>query len=129
MEFTFKLKKDNSWEEQDEEDEIRSVYGILQSIAKITFTQGEVFKAYEYLYSGQTGGIDAGGKSNITGFITIPDRRFQSIDSPNGKVDFVEFIGVTNDELLALRNKKTDVRGLYEKIGLDVTSYSRESTF
>lgn len=129
MEFTFKLKKDNSWEEQDEEDEIRSVCGVLQSIARITFTQGEAFKAYEYLYSGQTEGIDAGGESNITGFITIPDRQFQSIDSPNGKVDFVEFIGVTNDELLALRNKETDVRGLYEKIGSDVTSYSRESTF
>ena len=93
MEFTFKLKKDNY---EDEESEIKCICGILQSIAKITFTQGEVFNAYEYLYTGQTQGIDTKMQSNITGFITIPDIHLKEINTPNGKVEFVEFIGVTN---------------------------------
>ena len=124
MEFTFKLKKDNY---ENEEAEIKGICGILQSIARITFTNGEVFKAYEYLYTGQTEGIDVNMKSNITGFITIPDKEFNSIDTPNGKVEFVEFIGATNAELIALKNKEIDVKTIYDKIGSDVTNYNRES--
>lgn len=124
MEFTLKLKKDNY---EDEEAEIKCICGILQAIARITFTKGELFKAYEYLYTGQTTGIDTKMQSNITGFITIPDNNFNSINTPNGTVDFVEFIGVTNDELLAIMNKKLDVKTLYEKLDSDITSYNRKS--
>ena len=124
MEFTFKLKKDNY---EDEEGEIRCICVILQSIARLTFTRGEIFKVYEYLYSGQTEGIDTKMQSNITGFITIPDQQLKTINTPNGKVDCVEFIGVTNNELLALKNKEINVKKLYEKIGSDITSYNRKS--
>lgn len=126
MEFTFKLKKDNY---ENEEDEIKCICNILQSIARLTFTKGEIFKPYEFLYTGQTQGIDAKMKSNITGFITIPDTVFNPIDTPNGKLIFVEFIGVTNDELLAVKDKNIDVKSLYDKIGSDVTSYNRQSVF
>ena len=124
MEFTFKLKKDHY---DDEESEIKCICGILQSIARITFTKGEVFHAYEYLYTGQTQGIDAKMQSNITGFITIPDMQLKEINTPNGKVVFVEFIGVTNNELLALRNKEINVKDLFKMIGTDVTDYNRVS--
>lgn len=124
MEFTFKLKKDNY---ENEEGEIRCVCGILQSIARITFTKGEVFNAYENLYTGQTTGIDCNRKSNITGFITVPDDKFTEIDTPNGKVCFVEFIGVTDSELKAIRSKEIGVKELFEKLGSDVTNYNREA--
>ena len=112
MEFTFKLKKDNY---ENEESEITCICGILQSIARITFMQKERFNSYEYLYTGQTEWIDAKMKSNITGFITVPDNKLGSINTENGRVDFVQFIGVTNSELLALKEKKIDVRTLYER--------------
>ena len=124
MEFTFKLKKNNY---EDEEAEIKGICGILQSIARITFTRGELFKPYEYLYTGQTQGIDTKSQSNITGFITIPDNEIKSIDTPNGKVRFVEFIGVTDNELSAIINKEINVKELYDKLGSDITSYNRES--
>lgn len=124
MEFTFKLKKDSY---EDEEAEIKCICGILQAIARITFTQGELFGAYEYIYTGQTQGIDTKMQSNITGFITIPDRELKTIDTPNGKVDFVELIGATDRELLAIQNKEVDVKGLYEELESDVTDYHRQS--
>ena len=124
MEFTFKLKKDHY---ENEAAEIKCICGILQAIARITFTKGEIFNAYEYLYTGQTQGIDTKMESGITGFITIPDKEIASIMTPNGKVDFVEFVGATNDELLALKNKELDVKTLYRKIGCDVTDYYRKS--
>ena len=126
MEFTFKLKKDNY---ENEENEIKCVCGILQSIARITFTKGELFNTFENLYTGQTTGIDYNQKSNITGFITVPDDKFNEIDTPNGKVCFVEFIGVTDNELKAVLNKEIRVKELFEKLGSDVTSYNRESVF
>lgn len=124
MEFTLKLKKDNY---ENEESEIKCICGILQQIAKITFTNGEIFQPFEYLYTGQTEGIDSNKKSNITGFITIPDTNFKTINTENGKVIFVEFIGVTNTELLALKNKELTVEELYSKLKSDVTDYNRES--
>ena len=124
MEFTFKLKKDNY---DDEEAEIKCICGILQSIARVTFKRGEKFNSYEYVYTGQTQGIDMQRKSNITGFITIPDNELKSIYTPNGRVNFVEFIGVTNDEISAVKDKKISVMDLYNKLQSDVTSYNRTS--
>ena len=124
MEFTFKLKKDKY---ENEEMEIKCICGLLQQIARITFKNGEIFNPFEYLYTGQTTGIDSKQISNITGFITIPDTKFQTLDTENGRVDFVEFIGVTDAELRALKNKEITVKELYEKIGSDITNYNRQS--
>ena len=124
MEFTMKLKKDFYG---DEEDELRGICGILQSIARITFQSGEIFDINEYLYTGQTTGMDVGQESELTGFITVLDTEVGEIDTPNGKVVFVEFIGATDAELLALKDKKITVKELYEKLGTDVTDYKRTS--
>ena len=123
MEFTFKLKTDK----YDDEEEIKCICGILQSIARITFTRGDIFEPYQYLYTGQATGIDSKMKSNITGFITVPDDKFQTLNTPNGKVEFVEFIGVTKDEIEAVKNNELKVKELFEKIASDVTDYNRES--
>ena len=124
MEFTFKLKKDKY---DNEEAEIKCICGILQSIARITFTNGEIFKPYEFIYTGQTTGIDANGRSNITGFITIPDTNAKPLNTPNGKMEFVELIGVTDNELKTLLNKELKVQELYEKLNSDITDYNRKS--
>ncbi len=124
MEFTLKLKKDAY---EDEEREIMGICGILQQIARITFTNGELFLPWEYLYTGQTKGMDSQEKSNITGFITIPDTSLQPMNTENGKVEFVEFIGVTQAEIAAVHQKEIGVKELYQKLGSDVTSYSRKS--
>lgn len=124
MEFTFKLKKDNY---ENEESEIRCICNILQSIARITFNKGELFNPYEYIYTGQKVGIDSKQQSNITGFITIPDDKFRTLNTPNGKLEFVEFIGVTKEEIEAVKNKEITVKDLYEKLGSNITDYNRKS--
>lgn len=126
MEFTFKLKK-GCYNKENEEDEIRCICGNLDNIAKITFENGEVFLSNEYVYTGQTEGIDRFQKSKLTGFITVSDPSVNTLDTPNGKVEFVEFIGVTDSELKAIMDKKLRVAELYERLGSDVTDYGRES--
>ena len=126
MEFTFRLKR-SCIAPEDEDGELRCVCGILQKVARITFSNGELFRADEYIYTGQTTGIDLYQKSALTGFILVADKDVKSLSTPNGKVDFVEFIGCTDDELLAVKNKEMTVTELYSKLGSDVTDYGRSS--
>lgn len=109
-----------------EEGEIKCICGILQTLARLTFTQNEIFGPYEYIYTGQTTGIDADQKSKLTGFICAPDSTLNTIDTPHGKVEFLEFIGMTDAELKTL-NTVQSVKDIHTKIGSDVTDYSRES--
>lgn len=125
FELTIKLKKDCL---EDEETEIKGMCGILQAIAKLTFNEGEIFQPDEYIYTGQTTGMDPKGKSLITGFITQLDK-LGEIETPNGKVQFVELIGVTDAELKAIIDKKLSVRELFERLGSEYTDYKRESLF
>lgn len=126
MEFTFRLKKDNY---EDEKGELMCICGILQSLARLTYIQGEIFYPWEYVYTGQTQGIDVRTKSNITGFITVPDSKLQTLDSQNGKVEFVEFIGVTDRELLAIQHGETTVQELFTALGSETTDYNRDSLY
>lgn len=122
-ELTFKLKKAGL---EDEEAEIRNVCGILQMVARLTFTKGEIFAPDEFLYTGQTQGIDAYQKSDLTGFICIKDPTVETIDTPNGRVEFLELVGMTDAELKTLSDRAS-VAEIYKKIGSDVTDYRRAS--
>ena len=122
-ELTFKLKKDHY---EDEESEIRNICGILQMIARLTFTKGEIFQPFEFIYTGQLVGIDAKQKSNLTGFITIKDTTVETIKTPNGTVEFLELLGMTDAELKTLSTVES-VMEIYKKLGSDITDYHRES--
>ncbi len=123
MELTLKLKKLNN---EKEDAEIKGICGILQSIARITFTEGELFYPNEYIYTGQTMGMDVEQLSKITGFITAEDEQAGSIDTPNGKVTFIELIGATDKELKMIIEKELKVVDLYRKITDSLTDYNRD---
>ena len=95
-------------------------------IARLTFTKGEIFRPFEFIYTGQTTGIDARQKSNLTGFITVKDPTVETIDTPNGRVEFLELVGMTDAELKTLSTVGS-VMEIYDKLGSDVTDYNRES--
>ena len=131
FELTFKLKMNEKQIKNDKnddatDDEIKTVVGFLQQLARYVFENGAVFNPYEYIWTKQREGIDAKQKSKITGFITIPDEAGK-IDTPNGKVIFVCLVGATDKELNAIYDKKITVKELAEKIGTDITDYSRDS--
>lgn len=123
FEFTLKLKKAGL---ADEDAELRTICGIFQSLARLTFQNGEIFQASEYIYTGQTLGMDNRQQSKLTGFITALDEAGEIV-TPNGKVQFVKLIGATDAELRALYEKRITVSEIAEKIGSDLTDYTRES--
>ena len=123
FEFTLKLKKKGL---TDEDAEIKTICGIFQTLARLTFQNGEIFQPDEYIYTGQTEGMDNRQQSALTGFITALDEAGEIV-TPNGKVQFVKLIGATDAELKALYEKKITVKEIAEKIGSDLTDYTRES--
>ena len=123
FEFTIKLKKSCV---EDEEGELRCMAGILQALARISYKEGDIFAPEEYIYTGQTAGMDVEQKSAITGFITKEDE-LGEIMTPNGKLQFVQLIGATDAELKMLVDKKMTVAELAIKIGTDLTDYDRKS--
>lgn len=123
FEFTLKLKKAGL---ADEDAEIKTVCGIFQTLARLSFQNGEIFQHDEYIYTGQTMGMDNRQLSKLTGFITAWDEAGEIV-TPNGKVQFVKLIGATDTELKALYNKEITVPEIAEKIGSDLTDYMRDS--
>lgn len=128
MEFTLRLKK-GCYDADNEENELRCVFGIFQAMAKMTFNSGELFLPWEWIYTGQKQGMDYHQLSKLTGFITLPDTKVGAIDTPNGKVEFVEFVGCTDAELLQIKDNGLKPEELYKKIGSDITDYHRNSVF
>lgn len=132
FELTFKLKmspeqKNRRKKELDIRDkELKNICSIFQELAKYVFETGEIFQPNEYIWTGQKEGIDANKKSKITGFITTLDTA-KEIETPNGKVQFVELIGATDNELRAIDNKKIKVEELLKRLKTDITDYNRKS--
>ena len=51
----------------------------------------------------QTVGIDIQQKSKLTGFLTASDNLAKPLDTPHGKVQFLQAVGITAKELEMLR--------------------------
>lgn len=93
---------------------------------RLIFQNGEIFQPDEYIYTGQTTGMDNRQQSVLTGFITALDEAGEIV-TPNGKVQFVKLISATDAELKALYNKEITVPEIAEKIGSNMTDYTRTS--
>lgn len=123
FEMTLKLSKNGL---QDTDAELENIVALMQTLAELCIEQEEVISPYEYIYTGQEQGIDTDSKSQICGFITLPDQ-LGTISTPNGKLSFVKLVGVTNAELKPVLDGHWSVQDLADKLGTDCTDYSRKS--
>ncbi len=124
FELTLKVAKDGIRKREREQ---KNICGILQSIARMSFENGEIFRPQEYIYTGQTTGMDADGTSEITGFLTMEDD-LGTIQTPNGSVQFVQLVGATNAELRQIIDGKQTVQGILCHIPDGITDYMRTSS-
>lgn len=128
FELTYKLKKNTNIDEN----ELKNFAGVLQTLARYIFNSKTVFKPHEYIATGQQEGMDSKKQSKIVGFVTIEDPQLKTINTVNGKLQFVELIGATYNELNKIMSKeKTSTEMIDEIIArfTDVTDYSRESLY
>ena len=104
--------------------EVRHICSLLQMIAGITVNNGHQFTPGQFLAMGQQRGLDAASKSAITGFITKEDD-IGTVESPFGKVQLVQLIGVKAEEIEQMKNKTMTPAQLAEILKDGLTDYKR----
>jgi len=126
FEMTLKLKKTSKMNDPEiEENELKNISGVLQDLGQYVFETNEIFQPNQYIYSQQTKGFDYAQKSKLTGFAIAMDEA-GTIDTPNGKVEFLCIVGLTDKELRSIYDKKHKTEEILKLLGTDLTDFDRD---
>lgn len=120
FELTLKLKKEGL---ENPALEIRHVCSLLQMISGITVNNGHRFVPGQFMPGGQRN-LDAAGKSALSGFVTQEDE-LGTLETPFGKVQLVQLIGITGQESEELKNRTLTPAELAARIEGGLTDYKR----
>lgn len=74
---------------------------LLQNLARYVFTSGNWFEPGHHI--DLNGPVCAGDPTRLTGLVMAEDPELGAIDTPNGRMVFVQCVAVTADELEAVR--------------------------
>jgi hypothetical protein len=99
---------------------------LLQDLARYVFDSGNVFEpGHNMDFNGPMGRDD----SQITAALFAVDPELPTMDTKNGKVGFVQIVGVTNDELQAATGWKANrfLEVLGESVPFWITDVGRKS--
>jgi hypothetical protein len=72
---------------------------LLQNLARYVFKTGNVFAAGHHMDA--NGPICHGAETELTAVLFAPDPQLTAIDTPNGRADFLQVVGITKGELRA----------------------------
>jgi suppressor of fused-like protein len=100
FELTFRLANPD-----DSEEPPAWVPNFLQNLARYVFESGNVFHAGHYLNA--NGPIAADTATRIQAVAFAPDPELPAIDTENGRVEFLQMVGLTNEEEFALKRWST----------------------
>jgi hypothetical protein len=110
-----------------EEEPPRWALNLLQNLARYVFRSGNPFDAGHYLDC--QGPIALGQATDVRAIVFAPDSELSEIETPNGKLRFLQVVGITLDELRQI--KKWNAEGFLEvfvrQIPLLVTDLGRTS--
>lgn len=122
FELTFRLKKGDSDTEPP-----NWALNFLQNIARYVFSTGNYFEAGHYLNA--NGPIAAGTDSLIGSITFIEDPELPAMDTQNGRVEFLQIVGITVDEEDVIKCwNSTEVLKVFSKyMPLYITDLNRDS--
>lgn len=100
FELTFRLVR-----RKEEEEPPEWALNLLQNMGRYVFNSGNVFSSGDYLNA--NGPICLGSDTQLTALAFIHDPELAAIDTPNGRVEFLQMIGITGDELEAIQTWNT----------------------
>jgi hypothetical protein len=100
---------------------------LMQNLARLSYEGGSVFGAYHTLHV--NGPIAQETDTKLTAIVFVNDPQLPPIDTPHGRVEFLQIVGLTADELAA--KNAWDCQKLVALLGLDnpllVTDLDRAS--
>ena len=124
-EMTIKLKENSA-------EDCLWALDMLSNLARYTYTTERFFEAGECVPGNGTS-LHIGTDSLITALITVNDTSAQTLDTLHGKVEFIQFVGITESELDAIRKDGSNVSILIEKMKKDtpelITNMKRKKSY
>lgn len=117
--------------EQKPEDCIWAI-NMLCNLARYTYTRQQFFEPYQYI-AGNGSSIHAGTDSAITALLTVSDTEAMPQDTIYGKTEFIQLVGITEQEFQAIQGRTENIRLLLERMRQDnpelVTDMSRTRSY
>jgi hypothetical protein len=89
------------------------VCSLLQNLARYVYTSGRWFEAGQWIPA--NGPIRAEYPTALTGLAFLPDPRLPAVDSPHGRVEFLQMFGITQADVDALKAKQCCVEDILER--------------
>ncbi|MDA3614348.1 suppressor of fused domain protein [Polluticaenibacter yanchengensis] len=86
---------------------------FLTNLSKYVFNSKNGFDDFHYMSA--NGPIRLDTKTNITAMVFYTDPEMQELDTPHGKMKFLQIFGITTHEYQDLRNEKYTVEELLNK--------------
>ncbi|MGG3504636.1 suppressor of fused domain protein [Paenibacillus lautus] len=100
FELTFRLAKG-----EEEEEPPAWALNLLQNMGRYVFNSGNVFRSGDYLDA--NGPICLGADTQLTALAFTLDPELPGMDTPNGRVEFLQMVGITREELEAMQTWNT----------------------
>ena len=110
-EMTIKLKEEKA-------EDCLWALDMLSNLARYTYTSERFFEAGECVPGNGTS-LHIGMDSAITALITVNDTSAQTLDTVHGQVEFIQFVGITETELDAIRKDRNNLPVLVERMKKD----------
>ena len=88
------------------------VCNLLQNLARYVFKTGKWFEEYHWIPA--NGPIRLDFQTDIVGLAFLNDPTLRPVDSPHGRVEFIQAFGITQTELNTFRDTKHTARAVVE---------------
>jgi hypothetical protein len=88
---------------------------MLANLARYTFTSKRFLEPMQYI-SGGNNPIKVGSDSKLTGLLVVADPELPGTDTPHGRLDFLQMVGITQPELDAIMADKDQAPALVAKM-------------
>ena len=108
FEITFRIKVEQKNES------VNWVIHVIQNLARYVFDSGKYFEHGHYIPA--NGPIALETDTQLWAFCCVADPELGSITTPHGRVDFLQFIGITQSEYESIRDGKITVEELVGRL-------------
>lgn len=104
---------------QDEEEPPAWALNLLQNMGRYVFGSNNIFTSGDHLDA--NGPICIGADTQLTALAFIPDPQLDTLHTPNGRVEFLQMVGITEAELEAM--KVWNTKGVLEAGKAEIPGY------
>ena len=106
---------------------------MMSNLARYTYTTGRFFRSGQYV-SGNGTSLHTGTESMITALLLVNDTELQPQMSVYGKTEFIQLVGITQQELQAIKMDKNNISLLIQNMKADgnpdlVTDMNRTKSY